>query len=102
MSQIYAIDSVRIDAQSRYVSRVRWGRFDTDEGVWISGPNETDVIEIVDKILSGTEVWAIPPDLNMTPWPKLRVIVGGHGDETIMLSNITEKYRLSIEDLRRF
>ena len=103
MSIIYVIESVRFDHRDEQVSRVRWGMVDTDRNIWVSGPDEADVIDVVDKVMAGTDVWTIIYiDAHTVPGPKVRIIANAHGIESIELADGQPDPQRTIRDLRRF
>lgn len=103
MSIIYVIEAVRFDRHGDHVARVRWGTVDTDRNVWLDGPREADVIDVVDKVMTGTDVWTvISVDAHTVPGPKVRVIANARGIESIELPNDHADPQRTIRDLRRF
>lgn len=103
MATIDVIEAVRFDTRSGHVERVRWGRADTDRNVWVAGPAEADVIDVVDKVMSGDEVWTIiAVDGQTIAGPKVRVIADAQGRESIELLDEGNEQRRTVRDLTTF
>lgn len=103
MAEIHVIEAVHIDGRSGQVSRVRWGLADTETNTWRTGPAEADVIEVVDKVMAGTDVWTtIPVGGGKAPGPKVRAYGGRNGFESIKFWNETDDHGRTIEDMARF
>lgn len=103
MSIIFVIESVRFDRRDEQVCRVRWGMVDTDRNIWINGPDEADVIDVVDKVMAGTDVWTIIyVDAYTVPGPKVRVVANALGIESIELSDDRSDPQRTVRDLRHF
>jgi hypothetical protein len=103
VSIIYVIEAIRFDRQDEQVARVRWGTVDTDRNVWLDDPRGTDVIDVVNKVMAGTDVWSVVSvDAHTVPGPKVRVIANARGIESIELANDYSGPQRTIRDLRRF
>lgn len=69
------------------VDRVEWGTADTDTNGWAKQPAVTDVVNVVDLILHGTEVWTRLPSGASGPKAKVVPSKAGGGVETIELDD---------------
>jgi hypothetical protein len=88
MATIDVIDAVRFDASNSRVERVRWGKVDTTQNIWEASPAEADVIDVVDKVMSGDKVWTIiRVDGQTIAGPRVRVIADAQGVESIELAD---------------
>lgn len=103
MAVIDVIEAVRFNARNSQVERVRWGKVNTDQNIWESGPAEADVIEVVDKVKSGTNVWTIIPLEGQTvPGPTVRVVAEAYGIESIELDNAENRLGRTMRHLSAF
>lgn len=82
------------------VIEVEKGTADTDTNAWTpnGAPAVLPVIEIVNVVMGGSEVWSRLQ--SGAPGPKFKVVPaqGGHGVETIQLDDAT----LTVADLAQF
>jgi hypothetical protein len=103
MATIDVIEAIRFDSGNDRVERVRWGKVDTIQNIWEAGPAEADVIDVVDKIMSGGEVWTIVPSEGYTlAGPKVRVVADARGVESIELAEEGNEQRRTMRDLTTF
>src|SRR5881409_3942537 len=80
MAKIRVVNGVRFSDDGSRLTHVRWGIVDTDRNEWVTGPAEADVIEVIDALASGDEVWTIYAVHGQTvPGPRLRTV--GESDE---------------------
>jgi hypothetical protein len=102
MSTIYVIEAVRFNEQNGHVERVRWGQADTDRNIWATGPAEADVIEVADKLTSGTEVWTVMPSgADTVPGPQVRIVVHAAGFSIETVDSERSEGR-TVRDMRTF
>ena len=84
MAKIRVVNGVRFSDDGSRLTHVRWGVLDTDRNVWISGPAEAEVIDVVDALASGDEVWTVYTVQGQTvPGPRLRTVGDSAGTEGI-------------------
>ena len=82
MANIRVVNGVRFSDDGSRLTHVRWGIVDTDRNEWITGPAEAEVIEVLDALASGNEVWTIytVQGDQTVPGPRLRTV--GDSEET--------------------
>jgi hypothetical protein len=81
MARIHVVNGVRYSDDESRLTHVRWGIVDTDRNEWVVGPAEAEVIDVVDALARGDEVWTIYPEHGGTvPGPRLRTV--GESEET--------------------
>jgi hypothetical protein len=103
MATIDVIEAIRFNSGNDRVERVRWGKVDTAQNIWETDPTEADVIDVVDKIMSGGEVWTIVPLEGYTlAGPRVRVIADAQGVESIELADEGNEQRRTMRDLTTF
>lgn len=56
---IFAVNGVRIDPRTRRVTHVRWAQVDTRNNSWATEPYVALVIDVVDAITGGDEVYTV-------------------------------------------
>ena len=77
MSVVNLIDAVRTDASGLLITHVHWGILAEKGDDWFREPSTTGVTEIVDRILAGDPVYALPDRKNLEqPGPPVRVVAG--------------------------
>jgi hypothetical protein len=81
MARIRVVNGVRYSNDGSRLTHVRWGIVDTDRNEWIVEPAEAEVVEVVDALMSGNEVWTIYTVQGRTvPGPRLRTV--GDSEDT--------------------
>jgi hypothetical protein len=103
MAKIRVVNGVRFSDDDSRLTHVRWGIVDTDRNEWISGPDEADVIEVVDALMSGDEVWTIytVQGGQTVPGPRLRTVGDSEETEGIETHPGPDDHR-TLRDLPRF
>jgi hypothetical protein len=82
---VYAVSKVRLDNDGR-VTHVLWGKVDTQKNQWAAGEHEAPVIEVVDAIHNGDQVYALFPSTHgHLPDGRFVTVSYGNGWETIAL-----------------
>jgi hypothetical protein len=103
MATIDVIEAIRFNSGNDRVERVRWGKVDTTQNIWEAGPAEADVIDVVDKVMSGDKVWTIiRVDGQTIAGPRVRVIADAQGVESIELADEGNEQRCTVRDLTTF
>jgi hypothetical protein len=98
----YAITAVEIDERSDLVTRVKWGSVDTANNIWIAGPEEADVEQVLHAIGSGCDVYTIFAEGQHTVLgPRLDIARDSSGRETIVPAFGQEQTGRAISDLPR-
>ncbi|HEY2927645.1 phosphatidylserine/phosphatidylglycerophosphate/cardiolipin synthase [Piscinibacter sp.] len=102
MAKIRVVNGVRFSEDDSRLTHVRWGIVDTDRNEWISGPAEAEVIDVVDALMSGNEVWTIYTVQGRTvPGPRLRTVGDSEEAEAIETHTDPNDHR-TLRDLPRF
>ena len=102
MAKIRVVNGVRYSDDDSRVTHVRWGIVDTDRNEWIEGPDEAEVIDVVDALMAGQEVWTIYAEGSQTvPGPRLRTAGDSEESEGIETHPGPDHHR-SLRDLPRF
>jgi hypothetical protein len=103
MAKIRVVNGVRYDDDDARVTHVRWGIVDTDRNEWIKGPDAAELIDVVDALMAGQEVWTIytEQDGRTVPGPRLRTAGDSEGSEGIETHTGPDDHR-SLRDLPRF
>ncbi|RQP21872.1 phosphatidylserine/phosphatidylglycerophosphate/cardiolipin synthase [Piscinibacter terrae] len=82
---VHAVTKVRLDDDGR-VTGVEWGRVDTINNQWETGPAVADVIDVVDAIHAGDAVFALfSTAAGMVPGQRFITVAYATGWETITL-----------------
>jgi hypothetical protein len=98
----FAITAVEIDERSDLVTRVKWGRVDTANNVWLAGPEEADVEQVLHAIGSGDDVYTIFAEgQNTVLGPRLDIARDAAGRETIVPVFGQERVGRTMSDLPR-
>ncbi|WP_230427151.1 phosphatidylserine/phosphatidylglycerophosphate/cardiolipin synthase [Collimonas humicola] len=81
---VFAITGVRINAQNGRIELVRWGQVNPATNTWAKEPTESPVIDVVDAVMGGDDVYTIfPVGGNTVLGPKVQLVVYAHGREGI-------------------
>jgi hypothetical protein len=81
---IFAVNGVRLDERTGRVTHVRWAQVNPKQNQWVSEPAEAPVIDVVDAIVAGDQVWTIFPEgVNTVLGPQLKSVVYAGGLEGI-------------------
>jgi hypothetical protein len=103
MMSMYAIEAVRINADSGRIEQVRWGRIDPAHNTWETEPFISDVNEVVDKLMDGDEVWTAFSVANLSVLgSKVRVVVHEDGSEGIETVDPANHAGRTLHDLPAF
>lgn len=98
----FAITAVEIDARSDLVTRVKWGSVDTANNVWIEGPGEAEVEQVLHAIGNGDDVYLVFPEGQDTVLgPRLDIARDAAGRETIAPAFGQSQTGRAISDLPR-
>ena len=102
MAQIRVVNGVRFSDDGSRVTHVRWGIVDTDRNEWIAGPAVAEVIDVLDALMSGNEVWTIYTlqQGQTVPGPRLRTVGDSEGTEGIETNPGPDDHR-TLRDLPR-
>jgi hypothetical protein len=97
---VYAVSRVRLDKDGR-VTDVLWGEVDTKTNQWATPESVAPVVEVVDAIHAGDQVFALFPTTH-GHLPERRFIVVDYdsGWETIALDG-PSTYEREIHDMDR-
>jgi hypothetical protein len=100
---MYAIEAVRINAESGRIEQVRWGRIDPAHHSWETEPVISDVIEVVGKLMDGNDVWTAFSVGNLSVLgPKVRVVRYKYGSESIETADPANHVGRTLHDLPTF
>ena len=103
MAKIRVVNGVRFSDGDSRLTHVRWGIVDTVRNEWVSGPAEAEVVDVVDALASGDEVWTIYTTVQgqTVPGPRLRTVGESEDAEGIETHPGPNDHR-SLWDLPRF
>ncbi|WP_372526603.1 phosphatidylserine/phosphatidylglycerophosphate/cardiolipin synthase [Piscinibacter sp.] len=102
MAKISVVNGVRFSDDGTRPTHVRWGIVDTDRNEWITGPAEAEVIEVIDALMGGNEVWTIYTVGSQTvPGPRLRTVGDSEETEGVETHPGPDDHR-TLRDLPRF
>ena len=103
MAKIRVVNGVRFSGDGSRLTHVRWGVVDTDRNEWVTEPAEAGVIDVVDALASGDEVWTIytEHDGRTVPGPRLRTVGESEETEGIETHAGPDDHR-TLRDLPRF
>jgi len=102
MAKIRVVNGVRYSDDDSRVTHVRWGTVDTDRNEWIKGPEEAEVVDVVDALMAGHEVWTIYTEQGRTvSGPRLRTVGDSEEAEGIETHPGPNDHR-TLRDLPRF
>ncbi len=97
---IFAVNGVRIDPLTRRVTRVRWGQVNPKNNSWAEEPREAQVIDVVDAIAGGDDVYTIfGVEGHTVVGPKLKTVVYRDASEGIELDVDATKMTRTLDEL---
>jgi hypothetical protein len=102
VAKIRVVNGVRYSGDGSRLTHVRWGVVDTERNEWIEGPAEADVVDVIDALAAGNEVWTIYTMHGRTvPGPRLRTVGDSDATEGIETHPAPDDHR-TLRDLPTF